>query len=331
MFIGISVHFGGKFITDQYGVRYSKPAANTFWVDENFSFEQLQSLIYQVSGYNRNRWELKIQARMILAGKYVGITLGDNGALRGLIAQVLRSGGSLLEVFACRIRGESGSGSSGQNSVAENYQANNEPHTPFIPMPVPEPELEIYSNSPQSPPFVPPRVQSPPFIQPISVYGGPSSLPIPEPIPHPRPPPVQEDPNESEFEFMNEVPEENLQTGDEWEGDWDVNDEGDEEDEEEYTQPTVRQNRENMPLSGRSETHPFVNFNDTSAFREADVSYYGRRIEYKSELAKGQYFANKKQLKKKINEYHVDTNKETYTKRSDTSWLVTRPICCPLV
>ena len=65
------------------------------------------------------------------------------------------------------------------------------------------------------------------------MYGGPSSLPMPEPIPHPRPPPVQEDPNESEFEFMNEVPEENLQTGDEWgEGDWDINDEGDEEDEE---------------------------------------------------------------------------------------------------
>ena len=136
------------------------------------------------------------------------------------------------------------------------------------------------------------------------MYGGPSSLPGPEPNPHPRPPPVQEDPNESEFEFMNEVPEENLQTGDEWdEGEWDINDERDEEDEEENTQPTVRQNRENMPLSGRFETHPFVNFNDTSAFRETDVSYYSPRIEYRSELAKGQYFANKKQLKKKINEY----------------------------
>ena len=69
--------------------------------------------------------------------------------------------------------------------------------------------------------------------------------------------------------------------------DWDINNEEDEEAiEEEYTQPTVRQNR-NMPLSSRSETHPFVNFNDTSAFREADVSYYGHRIEYKSELTKG--------------------------------------------
>ena len=85
---------------------------------------------------------------MVHAGKYIKITLGDNGALRGLIAQVLRSGEPLLEVFACRLRGESGAGSSGQNSVAENYQPNNEPHSPFIPMFVPEPEPEIYSNSP---------------------------------------------------------------------------------------------------------------------------------------------------------------------------------------
>ena len=77
-------------------------------------------------------------------------------------------------------------------------------------MPVRESEPEIYSNSPQSPPFIPPRVQSPHFIQPISMYGGPSSLPGPEPNPHPRPAPVQEDPNELEFDFMNEVPEENL-------------------------------------------------------------------------------------------------------------------------
>jgi len=312
MSIGISVHFGGKFITDQYGVRYSKPAVNTYWVEENFSFEELQSLIYEVSGYNRNHWKLEIQARMVQAGKYVRITLGDEGALRGLIRMVVRSGDPLFEVYACRIHRESGARCSSQNSAAGNYQPNYEPHTPFIPMPVPEPEPQIYSNSPQSPPF----------IQPIPVYGGPSYLPGPEPNPHPRPPPVQEDPNESEFEFMNEVPEENLQTGDEWdEGDWDINDERDEEDEEENTQPTVRQNRENTPLSGRSETHPFVNFNDTSAFREADVSYYAPRIEYRSELAKGQYFANKKQLTKKINEYHVDKNKEIYRKRSDRSRL----------
>lgn len=316
MSIAISIHFGGKFITDQYGVRYSKPAANTYWVDENFSFEQLQSLIYEASGYNRNRCQLQIQARMVHAGKYVKITLGDNGALRGLIAQVLRSGESLLEVFARRIREESGAGSSGQNSAAQHYQEDNEPHTPFIVMPVAEPEQEIYNNSPQSPAFIPP----------VSMYDGPSSLPGPEPNPHPRPPPVQEDPNESEFEFINEIPEENLQTGDELgEEECDINDEGDEEDEEdeeeEYTQPTVRQNRENMPLGGRSETHPFVNFNDTSAFREADISYYGRRVEYRSELAKGQYFVSKKQLTKKIREYHVDKNKEIYTKRSDTSRL----------
>ncbi|XP_078178581.1 uncharacterized protein LOC144572779 [Carex rostrata] len=43
-----------------------------------------------------------------------------------------------------------------------------------------------------------------------------------------------------------------------------------------------------------------------------------------SELAKGQYFPNKKQLTKKIREYHVDNNKETYTKRSDTSRLEIR-------
>ena len=84
--IGISIHFGGKFIFDQNGARYSKSPVNTYWVDEDFSFEQLQSLIYEVSGYNRNRWELEIMARIVHAGKYVRITLGDNGALRGLIA-----------------------------------------------------------------------------------------------------------------------------------------------------------------------------------------------------------------------------------------------------
>ncbi|XP_078151905.1 uncharacterized protein LOC144547193 [Carex rostrata] len=54
------------------------------------------------------------------------------------------------------------------------------------------------------------------------------------------------------------------------------------------------------------------------------VSYYGHRIEYKSELAAGQFFANKKQLTKKIREYHVDKNQEIYTKRSDTSKLEIR-------
>ncbi|XP_078149951.1 uncharacterized protein LOC144545238 [Carex rostrata] len=239
-------------------------------------------------------------------------------------AKVLRSGDPLVEVFACRIHRELGARCSAQNFAAENYQPNYEPHTPLFipgPMPVlePEPEPEIYSNSPQSPPFIQPRPQCPPFIPLISV--GSPSLPGPEPNPHPRPPRVQEDPTESKFEFMNEVPDENLQTGDEW-GEGDLDDEEDEEDEE-YTQPTVRQNRD-MPLSGRSETHPFVNFNDTSVFRETDVSYYGYRIEYKSELAKVQYFTNKKQLTKKIREYHVDKNQEIYTKRSDTSQLEIR-------
>jgi len=119
--IGISIHYGGKFTFDQNGAHYSKPPVNTVWVDENLSFEQLQSLIYEASGYNRNRWNLEIMARILHAGRYLRIALGDEGALRGLIAQVLMSGQSFLEVYACRICGESRAGSSSQNSVEEHY------------------------------------------------------------------------------------------------------------------------------------------------------------------------------------------------------------------
>src|ERR1039457_1295172 len=85
MSVGIFIHFGGKFVTDQYGVHYSKPPVNTRWVDENFSFEELQTLIYDLSGYNRNRCDLQIMARLLRGGKYVKIALGDDMALRGLI------------------------------------------------------------------------------------------------------------------------------------------------------------------------------------------------------------------------------------------------------
>ena len=55
-----------------------------------------------------------------------------------------------------------------------------------------------------------------------------------------------------------------------------------------------------MSFSGRTDTHPLECFNDISAFREADIGYFGRRIEYKGELVLVQYFQSKEELIKKI-------------------------------
>ena len=69
-------------------------------------------------------------------------TLGDERALReGLTIMVSKF---LPAEFA-----ESGAGSSAQNSVVESYQTNYEPYTPLFipePIPVPEPDAEIYNN-----------------------------------------------------------------------------------------------------------------------------------------------------------------------------------------
>ena len=56
----------------------------------------------------------------------------------------------------------------------------------------------------------------------------------------------------------------------------------------------------NIPLSGRTDTHPVECFNDVSAFQEAYISYFGRRVEYRGELASDQYFESKQELIKKI-------------------------------
>ena len=79
----------------------------------------------------------------------------------------------------------------------------------------------------------------------------------------PRPAPV-DDENGSKFENIDVSPEEDLQTGDEFDGgksDSDNLEGGD----EHGTVPIHGEYR-NMSLSGRTDTHPLECFNDISAF-----------------------------------------------------------------
>ena len=109
-------------------------------------------------------------------------------------------------------------------------------------------------------------------------------------------------------------------SGDEFEGEmWDSDHlEGCGEDSlVETSQGFINPNNDNIPLSGRTDTHPFPNFNDVSEFKEANIGYYGQQIEYKGELALDQYFKSKDGLIKNIIEHHVNKNQEIRMKKSD--------------
>ena len=59
------------------------------------------------------------------------------------------------------------------------------------------------------------------------------------------------------------------------------------------------------------------NFNDISAFQEADIAYFGLPRVFENELSEGQIFASRALLRKQISEFHVDNNIECKWERSE--------------
>ena len=142
-----------------------------------------------------------------------------------------------MEIYVKRVAIESGVGSSGQNLIAPNYETQPEPYIDFRPP----------TTQPPSQTRIPPR-----SVHVTTVPVAPLSLP--EAPPYPRPSPVDDEIG-SDFENIDAIPEEDLQTGDEFEGgNWDSDHlEGVDED----GTVSIRGEYMNMPLSGRTDTHPF--------------------------------------------------------------------------
>ena len=113
-----------------------------------------------------------------------------------------------------RVAKEPGVGSSGQNLIEENYETQPEPHTLVVSCADVNPQPYIPSSPPttQPPPptRIPPRAVHVPHV-PVA------PLSVPEVSPYPRPAPVVGE-EECNFENIDAIPEEDLQTGDEFEG-----------------------------------------------------------------------------------------------------------------
>ena len=295
----VSLHCGGKFLTNEYGICYSKEAINSFMVEDDTSIWDLKSMIYECTGYDPERYNLELATRLNSGTPptYVRMPIAGEAAWRGLYGRLKANGTMIIEIYVKRVAKESGVGSSGQKSQDPNYETQPEPYIDFHPL----------TTQPPSHTRIPPRSV---HVSHVPV----APLSLPEVSPYPRPAPVVGE-DECNFENIDAIPEEDLQTGDEFEeGNCDSDHlEGVDED---STVPIHGEYR-NMPLSGRTDTHPFECFNDISAFREADIGYFGRRIEYKGELAPDQYFENKQELIKKIQEIHIKGNQEVRMKKSD--------------
>ena len=295
----VSIHCGGKFLRNAYGIYYSKEAINSWMVDDDISISDLKSQIYECTGYDPEKYNLELATRLNSGTPptYVRMPIVNDAAWRGLFGQLKANETMIMEIYVKRVAIASGVGSSGQNLIGGNFETQPEPHPSMVSCA----DVKPQPNIPFSPPTTlpPPPTRIPPPVAPLS---------MPEVSPYPRPAPVVGE-EECNFENIDAIPEEDLQTGDEFEGGtWDSDhlEGGDE-----YGEDS------NRPLSGRTDTHPVEPFNDISEFREADIGYFGRRIEYRGELAADQYFKSKEELVKKIYEVHIKGNQEVRMKRSD--------------
>ena len=163
---------------------------------------------------------------------------------RGLYGQLKANGTMIMEIYVKRVARESGVGSFGQNLIGENFETQPEPHTPMVSCadvnPQPYIPTSLLTTQPPPPTRIPPRAVHVPHV-PVA------PLSVPEVSPHPRPAPVVGE-DECNFENIDVIPEEDLQTGDEFEGGtWDSDhlEGGDEHGED-----------NNIPLSGRTDKTP---------------------------------------------------------------------------
>ena len=89
------------------------------------------------------------------------------------------------------------------------------------------------------------------------------------------------------------------------------------------TSQTPSVQTQHFPISDRGIRHPVASFHDTSAFQEADVSFFGTTQHFDdADLAVNQTFSSKVALNRAIKEYHVLQNIEVLTKSSSKSKVI---------
>ena len=145
-------------------------------------------------------------------------------------------------------------------------------------------------------------------------------------MPESGPVPVNRTDIDVDVDAIDAIPESEMETGDEYQGVWESDDLSD----GDANVPGLSR-AEKFPIRGRGNKHPVATFNDTTAFEEADIRFFGPRVQYNKELAAGQLYTNIDELVKKINETHVHGNWECKIHKRERTMLVvlckTHPRC----
>ena len=109
----VSLHCGGKFLTNEYGICYSKEAINSFMVEDDTSIWDLKSMIYECTGYDPERYNLELATRLNSGTPptYVRMPIAGEAAWRGLYGRLKVNGTMIIEIYVKRVAKESGVGS----------------------------------------------------------------------------------------------------------------------------------------------------------------------------------------------------------------------------
>ena len=110
----VSIHCGGKFLRNAYGIYYSKEAINSWMVDDDISIWDLKSQIYECTGYDPEKYNLELATRLNSGTPptYVRMPIVNEAAWRGLYGQLKANGTMIMEIYVKRVAIASGDGSS---------------------------------------------------------------------------------------------------------------------------------------------------------------------------------------------------------------------------
>ena len=353
----VALYVGGKLQNGEDGVQYTKDAAFGFEINENTTFQELKQLIYEKTAVNPNRYEIELATRIDnsrgVGGRpyFVKFPITDATLWSVVYTQFAASGVPIIEIYSKRVprtgagpSSAAGAGPSGYDN--QGYQQHSSydnqgyhQHSPYDNQgyhshsPYDNQEYhhhspydnqdyhhhspydnESYHNSSENTEELPPPPRQTPIIPRFPTM--PESGPVP----------VNRTDIDVDVDAIDAIPEREMETGDEYQGVWESDDLSD----GDANVPGLSR-AEKFPIRGRGNKHPVATFNDTTAFEEADISYFGPRVQYNQELAAGQVYTNIDELTKKINETHVHGNWECQIQKKDRTRLVvlckTHPRC----
>ncbi|XP_078172766.1 uncharacterized protein LOC144566590 [Carex rostrata] len=347
----VALYVGGRLIKGADGVYYSKDASFGLQVNERTTFIELKQLVYEKTGVNPDRYELELATRIDTqragAGRpyFVSFPITDEELWKAVYQQFESRGVAMIDLYSRRVpqagaRPFSAAGAgpsrappagpSGYDNSA--YDSQGYHHSPH--------DSQGYHHSPHDSqgyhhsPHDNQGYHSPCYDNP----GYHNSREFTEVVPPPPPPPRQTpiiptfpaipeslpiqlsvNPNDTNIDVdaIDAIPEREMETGDEYQGIWESDDLSD----GDANVPGLSR-EEKFPIRGRGNRHPVATFNDTTAFEEADISFFGPRVVYNRELAPGQVYTNIDELVKKIYETHVHGNWECILEKRESKRLV---------